>query len=125
MSSYVMFIENNHKEKEVAIVYIQYDGNEAALAKLQKLIDKADFSDMGGDYSTVDLASDIRFSQEAVEQHLRIKAGGYGPMFSKCDGKADFDLTDEQIEEMDAYEAAEFLDEKFGRFHICDYFLTK
>jgi hypothetical protein len=80
---YITFIENNHKDHEVFICYLQYTGNEEELDKLNTILSKSDFSKMCGDYSNFSMDINTRISEEAVNQHIKLRYGYYARMFQK------------------------------------------
>ena len=54
--NFIIFKENNTKENESFIFFLQYDGNEEQLNKLNNIISKTDFDNLhGGDYSSFEI----------------------------------------------------------------------
>ena len=117
--NYVIFIEVNHKQHETYYTYLQYDGNEFELSKLDDIIKDADFSGMYGEYSEFFLDINNTLSQEEIEKQCKIKFDGYYP-FSFCKGK--FDFSDIDFFGLDAKEKALLLDDMFYDQQINTYF---
>ena len=117
---YITFIENNHKENEMFVFYLQYTGNEEALHRLNTIVSQADFSDMYGDYSTFMMDITTRISEDAVNQHIKLNYGCYAPMFQKVNGIFTLPYQFDEDTPMRLY--AEILDNYFFGNRIDRYF---
>jgi hypothetical protein len=101
---FLVIYEFNHKENEMFIHYCQWAGNEAELTKLMGFIERADWDEMGGDYSSVSVARNKRVPESAVDAHIGLEdPNGYSRLFEKHTGKfvcpdfdEDEDLDDEE-----------------------------
>lgn len=116
---YATFVENNHKDNEMYIYYLQYDGNEEQLMALKEIIDESDCAKMYGDYSEFDLDIDNLVSQRTVDEQLKIRFDGYSP-FDVCNGN--FEFYEEDFYNLDEHEKALKLDDMFYSRRIEDYF---
>jgi hypothetical protein len=128
---YITFIEHNHKENEMFVFYLQYTGNEEALEKFTQFVKKAEY-DMDGDYSDFQINLDVKFSQDAVDQHCKLDYGSYSHMFQKVNGK--FECPFEGVEddsddenngedyEINPIDLGYRFDELFYGTRIVDYF---
>lgn len=114
-TKYVTFIEQNEDEKECFIIYIKYNGNEEALAKLDKVIERADDLQF-----SLDLEHFI--SESSVKEHLELKYGGYNHMFTVANGKLELPLWMDEYEEMSQTEIILHLDNDFYKTHIHEFF---
>jgi hypothetical protein len=91
---FVAFIEQNHKENETFVFYLQWTGNEDALTRLEESVENAMYDDMDGDYSSFSMDTSVKLTEDAVKQMCRLKKfGTYSRMFTKCTGvfKCPFD----------------------------------
>jgi len=118
--SFITFKENNNKENETFIFFLQYDGNEEQLKKLNDIISKTDFSDLNGDYSTFEIEIETMISEEAVNQIIKVDLGCFSKLFNKCSGE--FKFPSELFEELNESEMAFKLDELFYACNITNYF---
>jgi hypothetical protein len=82
---FVAFIEQNHKENETFVFYLQWTGNEDALTRLEESVENA-YDDMDGDYSSFSMDTSVKLTEDAVTQMCRLKLGTYSSMFTKCTG---------------------------------------
>jgi len=120
--SYAVFTEKNHKEGEVILFYLPYQGNEKELHLLRDAIRRADTSKMRGDYSEFYLDLDHLVSESAVVEHLRVNTGSsYSMMFNRVDGKLVLPTTLVGTEE--PRELANLLDQHFYACRIGDFFV--
>ena len=85
---YIAFIEDNNKERETFVAYLQYTGNEVELAKLYECVNRAKNRYVYGDLtlSTFEMSM-TRITEDAVNQHCNLPFGKYGPMFYKVNGR--------------------------------------
>lgn len=118
---FVLVLEHNHKEEEVFLHYCQWNGNEIELTKLFIYIERANYENMGGDYSSFQYSQKI-LTEDAIDQHVAIQGfNSYSSMFQKHTGK--FVCPD-----FDGYENGEDIARKLDRlFYACrlaDYFHT-
>lgn len=109
-NKYVIFLENNHKEKEQFLFYLQYNGNEDELKKLNVLIANANTNCLSGDYSTFGIDITNFISENAANEHLCINLTNYSQTFTKCNGT--FKLPT-YPDGMTSNEIAIWLDEQF------------
>jgi hypothetical protein len=99
---FLVIYEKNLKENEIFINYCQWDGNEAELTKFMSLIDKADWSDFGGDLSIIYHGGENLIPEAAVNAHIRLDhPNDYMALFQKHTGKFEcpFDVDEEEEEE--------------------------
>ena len=89
---FVVFTIYNTKERESFIFYLQWNGNEENLNRLEALIDNADFSCMDGDYIAIQLDTSVKIPESAVDIHCKVKKtlSRYVHLFTKCVGQLDF-----------------------------------
>lgn len=120
---FVQFIENNDHEGESWCSWLQLDGNEAELEKLDKLLDKFE---EGGEVSYQ--YTGIVVDESEVD--TLVKYGnfdtGYGEAHTKVTGKftcPEIDQTSWENEIPD--EAFEWLDDQFYKGDITNHFETK
>ena len=118
--NFITFKENNNKENETFIFFLQYDGNEEQLNKLNDIISKTDFSDLNRDYSNFEIDIETMISEDAVNQLTKIDLGSFASLFNKCSGE--FKFPSELFEELNESEMAFKLDELFYGCSIRDYF---
>ena len=83
---FIAFIEQNHKENETFVFYLQWTGNEDALTRLEESVENAMYDDMYGDYSSFSMDTSVKLTEDAVTQMCRLKFGTYSRMFTKCTG---------------------------------------
>jgi hypothetical protein len=117
---YVVFAEKNHKEHETFIFYLQYTGNEKKIDKFAKLVERANFDFMDGDYSEFLIQTSVKISEQSVIEHLRINLGSYARMFSVCKGHFDFNF--DSLEDLSDTDLACALDNNFFACRIKDFF---
>lgn len=109
-NKYVIFMENNHKESEQFYFYLQYNGNEDELNKLNDLICNANPYRLFGDYSTFGIDITNFISENAANEHLSISLTNYSQTFTKCNGIFKIPTYSDG---MSSFEIASWLDEKF------------
>lgn len=117
---YIVFVENNFKENEPFIFYLQYTGNERKLQKFAEIVDRAYYRDMEGDYSEFSINISSPVSEQSVLEHLRINLGTYNRMFNICKGNFMFDF--DAFENLTDTQVATALDEMFYHCRVKDYF---
>ena len=117
---YISFQENNKKENESFIYFLQYTGNEDAINKLEYYVKSADTPDLYGDFSTFEIDTSVKLKQTSVDDISRINLGYYGPTFTVCKGKFNFD--DSLFKNLDKSNIGLKLDELYYACRICDYF---
>ena len=117
---YITFQENNKKEYESFIFFLQYDGNEEHLKLLNNYINYADFSELYGDYSTFEIDIDTLLDEETVENMCKVRLGSFSRRFQICKGH--FDLPYELFINSNETETARILDDLFFACQIRDYF---
>ena len=113
---FVMFLEQNTKEHELFIFYLQWTHNEEALTKLEYIIDNANYDEMYGDFVMLSLDTTIKFTESVVDLHCSMKKdlNGFCHLFNKCNGRFNyFDRPRIITEEQDEYELAELLVDDF------------
>lgn len=120
-NKYVMFMESNHKEEEEFYFYLQYNGNEDELKKLNVLILNANPFWLDGDYSAFKIDINNLISENAVNEHLLSSLGYYCVKFTKCDGI--FKLPT-YPDNMTSNEIADWLDQHFYACCIRNYFIN-
>jgi hypothetical protein len=114
---FAVIVEFNHKERETFIHYCKRDGNEEALGKLMRAIQKADPDTIHGDVSTFTCAWGV-VPEEAVDVHVLLRElGTYDHMFHKHVGI----LTCPEFSD-DPQEIARKLDEHFYGCRLGDWF---
>ena len=87
---YITFQENNFKENESFIFFLQYDDNEENLKLLNDYINFADFSSLYGDYSSFEMNLDTLLDENTVKNICKVNLGSYSRRFQICEGKFDF-----------------------------------
>jgi hypothetical protein len=117
---FITFKENNHKENETFIFFLQYYGNENELNRLNDIISKTDFSDLYGDYSTYEIDIKNGISEESVDELIKVNIGNFSSLFQKCKGKFKFPF--HLFEELNETEMASKLDELLFACSIRDFF---
>lgn len=121
---FVTFIEQNHKEHETFVFYLQWTGNEEALTWLYDTIQLSS-SDGCGDYSVFDMNIQVKFTEEMVDQHCKLHYGCYTHMFNKVTGICNMGRTlQDEVDGMDRYDIGRWLDEQFYASRIQDWFQT-
>jgi hypothetical protein len=119
--NFITFKENNNKENESFIFFLQYDGNEEQLNKLNDIISKTDFSDLyGGDCSTFEIDIKTMISENSVDQITKINLGCFSHLFNKCSGEFKFPYV--LFEDLNESEMAFKLDQLFYACSIRNYF---
>jgi len=87
---YVVFIEENIKEGETYIFYLQYTGNEYSLRTLSVYMANANYPAFNFSCRFyIDVKNTI--SERSVDEHIKINLL---PMFEKVDGTFEFSLED-------------------------------
>jgi hypothetical protein len=120
---YITFQENNKKEYESFIFFLQYDGNEEHLKLLNNYINYADFSSLYGDYSTFEIDIDTLLDEETVENICKVRLGSFSKRFQICKGH--FDLPYEVFINSNETETARILDDLFFACQIRDHFILE
>jgi hypothetical protein len=121
-TEFVMFFEKNHKENELFIYYLQWNGNEEELTKLNTILSKALYDDMYGDYSFVMMDINTKIPESAVDIHCKVRdPNGYWKLFTKCTGKFIYPFDEEDLEE-DEYELATLMNLTFRSCKITKMF---
>ena len=119
--NFIIFKENNTKENESFIFFLQYDGNEEQLNKLNNIISKTDFDNLhGGDYSSFEIDIKTMISENSVNQLTKVNLGCFSRLFTKCVGN--FKLSSELFEDLNESEMALKLDTLFYGCKITEYF---
>ena len=96
VKQYIMCAEHNTKEGETSYYYLQYNGNEDAVARLNTVMERAASALDGGDNVWHMLSSPKALLCEAAVDEIvaAASAGGFGGQFfasfAKCDGKLSF-----------------------------------
>lgn len=119
---FVAFLENNHREHECFLFYLQLEGNEEALSRLASVIKRARCYLPYDDSSTFEIDIEHLIPEEAIEPHLKLKMNQYAPLFTKLTGRMVDPFKDINIEELDLYELAQLLDEKFYGARMDEHF---
>jgi len=78
--------EENTKENETFVLFLQWDNNMENLIKLAEIINSADTCDMYGDYSKFSIDIINLVSEQTVRELCKIDIGVFGPLFSACYG---------------------------------------
>ena len=118
---YITFQENNFKENESFIFFLQYDENEENLKLLNDYINFADFSSLYGDYSTFEIDLNTFLDENTVKNICKVNLGSYAKRFQICQGKFDFPY--ENFVNEDECDTARILDDLFYACQIRDYFV--
>lgn len=117
---FIIFKEDNKKEHETFIFFLQYDGNEHMINTLRDIIYSTDFSEMEGDYSSFEINTQNKISEQSVEELCSIQLGSYSHLFTECRGEFNFPY--DAFEFLSDTEKARKLDELFYACRIKDYF---
>ena len=117
---FVTLKEENTKENETFVLFLQYDNNMENLKKLTEIINSADTSEMYGDYSKFSIDIINLVSEQTVQELCKIDIGVYGPLFSSCYGVFSFPHKD--FDNLSNEDKALKLDELFYPCRISDYF---
>lgn len=117
---FIIFKEDNKKEHETFIFFLQYDQNENMINKLKDIIDSTDFSEMDGDYSSFEMDTQNKISEQTVDELCSIELGSYSDLFTECRGKFNFPY--DAFTFLSDTEKARKLDELFYACRIKDYF---
>ncbi len=100
------------------IHYCQWNGNEEELEKLLRIIQFADPRGMKGEFCDF-YSVDVKISESAVDEHIRLKYGCFAHTFQKHTGVFQCPAFDYIRDER---EAAYMLDECFYACRIGEYF---
>lgn len=117
---FVFCMEQNHKEKENFIYYLQWNGNEEQLSILNDAINRSSI-EATGDCVTFMMTLDIKIPEFVVDHNLLLNPympNGYANAFTKCTGQMKLPFTREDFDHFDEYEMMSFLDETFFSYHI-------
>ena len=117
---FIIFKEDNKKEHETFIFFLQYEGNERMINKLKDIIDSTDFSEMEGDYSTFEINTQNKISESTVKELCSIQLGSYNDLFTECIGEFKFPYEDFEV--LSDIEKAKKLDDLFYACQIKNYF---
>lgn len=117
---FIVFTEDNKKENETMVFFLQYDGNETMIDKLEQIICNTDFSEMEGDYSIFNIRTNKKISRKSVLELADIDIGNYSSMFNICEGIFEFPY--KEFDTLDPTEKALKLDELFYACRIEKYF---
>lgn len=130
---FITILETNRREKESAIHYCQWDGNEA---ELEKLFNIMTLSYQDDDFRCHEVCTFV-FSRQlipeaAVDAHCKLLYGNYMSMFVKHTGTfkcPPFETTVEseggeevRVPMTDPYKCAEALHEYFRNTELSEYF---
>lgn len=107
--------------KEEFYFYLQYNGNEDELKKLNVLISNANPFYLDGDYSAFEIDINNLISENAVNEHLLSSLGYHCGKFTKCDGI--FKLP-AYTDNMSSDEIAIWIDQHFFACGIRNYFIN-
>ena len=117
---FITFKENNKKENESFIFFLQYTNNEEALENLSYYIEKADPSDLNGDFSSFEIEINTKISESSVHELEKVNLGTFGPLFTVCKGL--FSFNKEMFDEVEESEWALKLDSLYYACRISDHF---
>ena len=117
---FITFKENNKKENESFIFFLQYTNNEEALENLSYYIEKADPSDLTGDFSSFEIDIKNKISEKSVYELEKVNIGTFGPLFTICKGL--FSFNKEMFDEVEESEWALKLDSLYYACRITDHF---
>ena len=117
---FITFKENNKKENESFIFFLQYTNNEEALENLSYYIEKADPSDLNGDFSSFEIDINTKISESSVHELEKVNLGTFGPLFTVCKGL--FSFNKEMFDEVEESEWALKLDSLYYACRISDHF---
>ena len=117
---FITFKENNQKENESFIFFLQYTNNEEALKNLSYYINKADASDLTGDFSSFEIDIENKISEKSVYELEKVNIGIFSPLFTICKGSFTFDKN--FFEKEEESEWALKLDELYYACRISDHF---
>ena len=118
---FIALHEYNTKEKESFILFMQYTDNEENIKLLVEFILDADYEDMDGEYVRFEIDSNNLISEKTVDEMIKCGFGSYHDMFSKLSGKMKNPFYGEEDDEeyknsirnMNSYDKARLLDDKF------------
>lgn len=117
---FITFKENNQKENESFIFFLQYTNNEEALENLSYYIEKADPSDLTGDFSSFEIDIENKISEKSAYELEKVNIGTFGPLFTVCRGL--FTFNKEMFDEVEESEWALKLDSLYYACRITDHF---
>ena len=117
---FITFKENNQKENESFIFFLQYTNNEEALENLSYYIEKADPSDLTGDFSSFEIDIENKISENSACELEKVNIGTFGPLFTVCRGL--FTFNKEMFDEVEESEWALKLDSLYYACRITDHF---
>ena len=117
---FITFKENNKKENESFIFFLQYTNNEEAIENLSYYIEKADPSDLTGDFSSFEIDIKNKISEKSVYELEKVNIGTFGPLFTICKGL--FSFNKEMFDEVEESEWALKLDSLYYACRISDHF---
>ena len=117
---FITFKENNKKENESFIFFLQYTNNEEAIENLSYYIEKADPSDLNGDFSSFEIDINTKISESSVHELEKVNLGTFGPLFTVCKGL--FSFNKEMFDEVEESEWALKLDSLYYACRISDHF---
>jgi len=80
--NFITFKEKNNKENETFIFFLQYDGNEEQLNKLNNIISKTDFSDLYEDCSRFEIDIKTMISEASVNEIIKINLGCFSHLLN-------------------------------------------
>lgn len=123
---YVTILETNHKEDESVLFYVQWTGNEEPLTWLYNIIKRSCCDYMCGNYSSFDMDTDVKFSEDMVDLQCRLPYGSYAAMFKKAKGECFIPKSwRKEAEDKDDYKVATWLDDMFYGCRIPEIFFKK
>jgi hypothetical protein len=117
---FITFKENNKKENESFIFFLQYTNNEEALKNLFYYVNKADADDLNGDFSSFEIDIENKISEKSVYELEKVHIGIFGPLFTVCKGS--FSFNKDIFEKEDESNWALKLDELYYACRISDHF---
>ena len=114
MPEFVTLMEKNTKENETYFFFCQWTGNETALTFLKDVLDRVDYDELMGEYITLSMDTTL-LSESTVDQMTKIlkKENNYHTLFTKCTGTLHIGFTEKDVEAMDEYKLADFINDTF------------
>jgi hypothetical protein len=121
VKNFIVFVEQNLKEKESYVFYLQYSQNEYDIYTFANYINKVSYDDKIN--SLVDSRFFIDFThllwEETVDEQMEVKIKGE-KYFTKCEGKFNMDFT--EFDKLSEEELAVLFDDMFYGGKISNYF---
>lgn len=110
-------MEENTKEHEIFVYYLQWNGNEEQLTLLRDILSKQSWDDLGCEHCKLSIDIEHKLTEQVVDTicrtHKGVSFNCYHKMFTKCLGKFYSPIKESDIEGLDEYEIGRLVDETF------------